>query len=78
MLDLGDLGLGGEEILQVAVPTCGVVAFTEAAVAAQSITASMRPRTRLAVSVLVVQIGSITRMTNDVSISCTGRAPMTG
>ena len=33
----------------------------------------MRPRTRLAVSVLVVQIGSITRMTNDVSISCTGK-----
>ena len=31
VLDLGDLGFGGEEILQVAVPTCGIIAFAEAA-----------------------------------------------
>jgi hypothetical protein len=38
----------------------------------------MRPRTRLAVSGVRVQIGSSTRSTSAVSIAATGRAPMSG
>jgi hypothetical protein len=39
---------------------------------------SMRWRTRLAVSGLLVQIGSITFNTSAVSTACTGRVPITG
>jgi hypothetical protein len=39
---------------------------------------SIRPRTRPAVSGFVLQIGSITFTTRPVSISCTGKAPITG
>ena len=38
----------------------------------------MRPRSRLAVSGFVDQIGSITFITSVVSITCNGRSPMIG
>jgi Tripartite tricarboxylate transporter family receptor len=46
--------------------------------AAQSSTASMRLRTRDAVSVLVAQIGSMHRRTRPVSMSAIGNRPITG
>jgi len=38
----------------------------------------MRPRTRLAVSGLVVQIGSTAFMTSPTSTACTGKSPNVG
>jgi hypothetical protein len=45
---------------------------------AAAITDSMRPRTRLAVSGIVDQIGSSTFISSAVSIAWTGRAPIVG
>jgi hypothetical protein len=40
--------------------------------------ASMRPRTRDAVSLFVIHNGSMTRITSAVVIARTGKAPRTG
>jgi len=61
-----------------AVPESRFLDLDAEVLAAQSRIASMRPRSRLAVSGLVDQIGSSALRTRAVSISRTGSAPNAG
>ena len=59
-------------------PAGRIFAFTQPPGLGPIQDASIRPRKRLAVSFLVVQIGSSTRMRSAVSTSCTDKLPITG
>jgi hypothetical protein len=59
-------------------PTGWVVACRYSRAVAQSSTASMRPRTRAAVSGFTAEIGSRILSTRAVSTACTESLPMTG
>ena len=67
-----------ERVRDKPMPSGGIIAGPVAPNGAQSSTASIRPRTRLAVSVLVFQISSMHFSTRPVSMSATERRPIVG
>ena len=78
MLDSPHLGPPRKHMSKVPLPRCRVGAITQAGHASPSSMASMRPRTREPVSVLSLHNDSSTCRTSVVSITLTGKTPITG